>query len=69
GALVGQHVARLTLEGDRVVGEERLLAGRARFRDVRVGPEGALYLLTDEDHGELLALVPAERRPEQVGAP
>jgi aldose sugar dehydrogenase len=62
GGLAGQHVARLTLEGDRVVGEERLLAGRARFRDVRVGPDGALYLLTDHEDGELIRIVPTERR-------
>lgn len=59
GGLRGQHVARLTLKGERVVGEERLLTGRARIRDVRVGPEGALYVLTDEDDGELLRLVPS----------
>jgi glucose/arabinose dehydrogenase len=58
GALAGKHLARLTLEGDKVVGEERLLVDRARLRDVRVGPEGALYVLTDESNGELLALVP-----------
>jgi aldose sugar dehydrogenase len=61
GALAGKHIARLTLDGKRVVGEERLLADRARVRDVRVGPDGALYALTDEDDGELLKLVPAER--------
>jgi glucose/arabinose dehydrogenase len=66
GGLAGKHVARLTLDGERVVGEERLLADRARFRDVRVGPDGAIYLLTDESDGELLALVPRERA--QVGA-
>jgi len=59
GALAGKHLARLTLSGDRVVGEERLLEGQARIRDVKVGPDGAVYLLTDEDEGELLALVPA----------
>lgn len=48
GALVQQHVARLTLEGGKVVGEERLFDGVARFRDVRQGPDGSLYLLTDE---------------------
>ncbi len=62
GGLVSEHVARLTLKGRRVIGEERLLEGRARFRDVRVGPEGALYLLTDEDAGELLRLVPPAAR-------
>jgi glucose/arabinose dehydrogenase len=58
GALAGQHIARLVLEGDKVVGEERLLEGRARIRDVRVGPEGALYALTDEHDGEILVLEP-----------
>ena len=59
GALAGEHLARLTLEGTRVVGEERLLPDRARIRDVRVGPAGTLFLVTDEDDGELLELVPA----------
>jgi glucose/arabinose dehydrogenase len=45
------------------VGEERLLVDRARIRDVRVGPDGAVYVLTDDDNGELLKLVPAERPP------
>jgi aldose sugar dehydrogenase len=62
GALAGQHLARLTIDGDRVVGEERLLVDRGRIRDVRVGPEGAVYVLTDEDEGELLRLVPSGRR-------
>ena len=59
GALVGEHLARLTIEGSRIIGEERLLVDQARIRDVKVGPDGALYILTDEDDGELLALVPA----------
>jgi glucose/arabinose dehydrogenase len=58
GALAGKHLARLTLNGETVVGEERLLVDRARIRDVRVGPDGKIYVLTDEDNGELLALVP-----------
>jgi glucose/arabinose dehydrogenase len=58
GGLVSKHVVRLSLEGTRVTGEERLLEGRARFRDVRVGPGGLLYLLTDADDGEILRLVP-----------
>ena len=56
GALSGKHLVRLTLDGERIIGEERLLADRARVRDVRVGPEGAVYVLTDEDPGELLVL-------------
>ena len=55
GALVDQSLIRLSLDGDRVVGEERLLKGMdARIRDVRVGPDGYLYLLTDSGDGKLL---------------
>jgi glucose/arabinose dehydrogenase len=56
GALSGRHLVRLALDGERVVGEERLLVDRGRVRDVRVGPEGAVYVLTDEQPGELLVL-------------
>lgn len=59
GALRGQHVARLTLDGGKVVGEERLFTElEARIRDVRVGPDGAVYLLTDAEDGKLLRVVP-----------
>jgi glucose/arabinose dehydrogenase len=59
GSLREKHVARLTLDGDRVVGEERLFTELdQRIRDVRVGPDGAVYLLTDEDDGKLLKVVP-----------
>lgn len=55
GALVDQSLIRLQLDGDRVVGEERLLKDLgARIRDVRVGPDGYLYLLTDAGDGKLL---------------
>ena len=48
GALAGQMLVRLTLDGEKVTGEERLLQGlRERIRDVRVGPDGAIYLVTD----------------------
>jgi len=47
GSLVAQHLTRLVLDGDRVVAEERLLVERGqRIRDVRQGPDGAIYLLT-----------------------
>jgi glucose/arabinose dehydrogenase len=50
---------RLVLEGDRVVGEERLLTDlRARIREVVEGPDGALYLLTDAGNGKLLKVTP-----------
>jgi aldose sugar dehydrogenase len=59
GALAQEHVARLTLEGGKVVNEKRLFEGVARFRDVRQGPDGYLYLLTDEADGRLLRVVAA----------
>ncbi len=58
GSLAGRHLVRLTLDGRRVIGEERLLVDRARIRDVRVGPDDALYVATDEDDGEILRLAP-----------
>ena len=49
-SLAGQHLSRLVLDGDRVVAEERLLVDRAqRIREARVGPDGALYVLTNEE--------------------
>jgi aldose sugar dehydrogenase len=60
GALAGKHLVRLTLDGKKVVGEERLLVDHARIRDVRVGPDGSIYVLTDEDSGELIQLAPVE---------
>ncbi|QBF26148.1 PQQ-dependent sugar dehydrogenase [Pseudomonas tructae] len=55
GALAAQELIRLELDGDKVVHEERLLGElKARIRDVRVGPDGYLYLLTDESDGALL---------------
>jgi glucose/arabinose dehydrogenase len=59
GSLVEKHLARLTLDDKLVIGEERLLTdlGR-RIRDVTQGPDGAIYLVTDEPDGQLLKLVP-----------
>ena len=60
GALRGEILVRLKLEGDRVVKEERLLQGMlGRIRDVRAGPDGFLYLLTDSPSGVLARLEPA----------
>jgi aldose sugar dehydrogenase len=67
GALAGRHLVRLTLDGRRVVGEERLLVDRARIRDVRTGPDDALYIVTDEDEGEVLKLVPAKNDSDTGG--
>ena len=58
-ALAGKHVVRLVLEGERVVGEERLLTALdSRMRDVRQGPDGALYVMTDGMDGKILKVVP-----------
>ena len=59
GALADRDLIRLSLEGDRITGEERLLGDLGkRIRDVRVGNDGNVYVLTDEDDGQLLRLVP-----------
>ncbi|MGY3171573.1 glucose/arabinose dehydrogenase [Pseudomonas sp. TE12234] len=57
GALVTQELIRLQFDGDRVVHEERLLGElNQRIRDVRQGPDGYLYVLTDEANGGLYKL-------------
>jgi len=62
GGLSGQVLVRLDMEGDAVVGEERLFAGElGRIRDVRVGGDGAIYLLTDADNGRLIRVAPDGR--------
>lgn len=59
GALARHALIRLVLDGTRVVHEERILASRGeRIRDVRQGPDGCLYLLTDADDGKLLRIEP-----------
>lgn len=59
GALAGQHLRRVELEGERVVRQEELLSGTVgRIRDVEVGPDGFLYLITDADNGGVFRLEP-----------
>ena len=59
GALRDKQLVRLTLDGDRVVGEERLLTDvNARIREVEQGPDGAIYVATDSAEGKILKLVP-----------
>jgi glucose/arabinose dehydrogenase len=61
GALAGRMLVRLTLDSEKVTAEERLLQGiRERIRDVRVGPDGAIYLVTDNSAGRILKVVPAK---------
>jgi len=55
GALASEELIRLQFDGDRIVHEERLLGDlKKRIRDVRQGPDGYLYVLTDDDNGQLL---------------
>jgi aldose sugar dehydrogenase len=60
GALAGEHLRRVVVEGHRVVRQESMLQGRGRIRDVRVGPDGLIYLLTDASNGALLRLEPEQ---------
>ena len=57
GSLKFRYLARLEIAGDKVAREEKLLQGIGRVRDVRQGPDGWLYVLTDESDGKLLRLV------------
>ena len=60
GALAGKMLVRLSLKGNSVTGEERLLQNlNERIRDVRQGPDGALWLLTDNAAGRILRISPA----------
>jgi aldose sugar dehydrogenase len=60
GALRGQALIRVRLDGDRFVEDEVMLRGQVgRVRDVRVGPDGLIYLLSDDSDGALMRLEPA----------
>ncbi|MCR5877225.1 PQQ-dependent sugar dehydrogenase [Phenylobacterium sp. J367] len=59
GGLGTKSLVRLVVDGDKVVGEERLLTDQnERIRDVVVGPDGALYVATDNDNGRVLRVAP-----------
>lgn len=61
GAMGQRRLVRLTLSGNKVTGEEHLLIDRnERVRDVRQGPDGFLYLVTDSKNGELWRISPAK---------
>ena len=60
GALAGKLVSRLETNGNKVTGEERMLQNLGeRIRDVRQGPDGFIYLLTDSSQGRILRMKPA----------
>jgi aldose sugar dehydrogenase len=64
GGMVGQQLGRLTLRGQRVVNEETLAQQLGRIRDVRQGPDGLIYLVTDDEDSKptpILRLEPVER--------
>ncbi len=59
GGLSGFQLVRLAMDGERVVAEEKLLRDRCRrIRDVRQGPDGLIYAITDEENGEILRIGP-----------
>lgn len=60
GALKFGQIRKLRLDGETVIGEEKLTIGQ-RVRDVRQGPDGYLYVLTDERDGALLRILPLDR--------
>jgi glucose/arabinose dehydrogenase len=61
GSLKFGYLARLELSGGKVVREHKLLSGAGRVRDVRQGPDGLLYVLTDSARGSLLRLLPPDK--------
>jgi glucose/arabinose dehydrogenase len=70
GALKAERLVRLRLAHDRVIGEEVLLSElHERIRDVRQGPDGALYVLTDNTAGRILKLVPGAGKPRPSSQP
>jgi len=56
--LAANTIVRLDLDGEKVIGEERLLPDQGRIRDILQAPDGALYVLVD-DAGKVLRLTPA----------
>jgi len=59
GALAGQHLHRVGIDGSRVTGTEKLLERIGRVRDVRVGPDGFIYVLIDASNAPMLRIRPA----------
>ncbi|MHB2166113.1 PQQ-dependent sugar dehydrogenase [Alsobacter sp. R-9] len=59
GTLASKELIRLMIDGDQITGEERMFKGQfGRIRDVRQGPDGFIYILTDERNGRLIRLAP-----------
>jgi glucose/arabinose dehydrogenase len=65
GGLAGEQIARLTMDGQRVVREEAILEGRGRVRDIRQSPDGYVYVAIDprdEEPTSVVRLEPAGAR-------
>jgi aldose sugar dehydrogenase len=61
GALAGKALLRLEVDGEKIGKEERLLTNMGqRIRDVREGPDGALWLVTDNSAGQILRITPVK---------
>ena len=64
GGMVGEQVGRVTIVGDKVLARETLLPGVGRVRDIRQGPDGFLYLVTEDEDGKptpVVRLEPVDR--------
>jgi aldose sugar dehydrogenase len=67
GGMAGQQLSRLTPNGQRVINEETLVQQRGRIRDIRQGPDGHIYLVTDDRDGKptpILRVEPVSRSTE-----
>ena len=59
GALAGKHIRRIIRDGEDIIGEEVLLKNTVgRIRDIRTGPDGNLWFITDEKNGRLYRIEP-----------
>jgi len=59
GSLIGERLVRLTLDGRTVKNVENMVQGRGRIRGLRQGPDGFIYVLTEEDDGAVIRIEPA----------
>ena len=64
GGLAGQQLARLTLDGQRVLSEETLLPGMGRIRDIRQGPDGFIYIAIEDRRGGRTPIIRLEPASE-----
>jgi glucose/arabinose dehydrogenase len=58
GGLASEALVRLEIDGERVTGEERMALGIGRIRDLAEDPDGAIWVVIDDDNGRLIKLTP-----------